>query len=355
MYNNFDDNKFLIYNKQGGDMKPRVYITRRIPEQGIKLIAEFCDIVVHPDEEPPEEKEIIRNIRNKDAILCLLSDRINKNVIDAAPMLKVISTMSAGFEHIDVSEATKKGIYIGYTPGILTDATADLAFALLLSVSRRIVDADRFVRELNWKIAWSPALFLGQSVCGSTVGIIGLGRIGRGMAKRAQGFSMKVVYTGTARLSSEDEKKLGVKYRSLDDLLRESDFVSLHIPLTKETYHIMDEKRLRLMKPGAILINTSRGSTIDETALIKALKEKRIAGAGLDVFEKEPVEDDNPLLKMDNVILLPHIGSATEKTRGEMSEIAANNLLAALKGQPPLFWLNPEAEKTKSLTDIKMI
>jgi glyoxylate reductase len=336
-------------------MKPKVYITRKIPEQGIKLIAEFCDISIQPGEEPPDEKEIIRNVGNKDAILCLLSDRINKNIINAAPVLKVISTMSAGFEHIDVSEATNQGIYIGYTPGILTDATADLAFTLLLSVSRRIVEADRFVREMNWKIAWSPELLLGQSVRGYTIGVIGLGRIGKGMAKRAQGFSMNVIYNSITRLSSEEEKKLGVEYRSLDDLLIESDFVSLHIPLTKETYHIIDEKRLGLMKTDAILINTSRGSVIDEGALIKALKENRIAGAGLDVFEKEPLNADNPLLKMNNVILLPHIGSANKKTREKMSEIAANNLLAVLRGQQPLFWLNPEVEKIKSFMDMKMI
>ncbi|MCX5805522.1 MAG: D-glycerate dehydrogenase [Proteobacteria bacterium] len=336
-------------------MKPKVYITRKIPEQGIKLIAEFCDIFIQPGGEPPDEKEIIRNVGNKDAILCLLSDRINKNIINAAPVLKVISTMSAGFEHIDVSEATNQGIYIGYTPGVLTDATADLAFTLLLSVSRRIVEADRFVREINWKIAWSPELLLGQSVRGCTIGIIGLGRIGKGMAKRAQGFNMNVIYNSTTRLSSEEEKELGVEYRSLDDLLIESDFVSLHIPLTKETYHIIDEKRLGLMKTDAILINTSRGSVINEAALIKVLKENRIAGAGLDVFEKEPLDADNPLLKMNNVILLPHIGSANKKTRGKMSEIAADNLLAVLKGQQPLFWLNPEVEKIKSLTDMKMI
>lgn len=336
-------------------MKPKVYITRIIPEQGIKAIAEFCDVIIHPDETPPDEKEIISNIKGKDAILCLLSDRINKNIISAAPKLKAISTMSAGFEHIDVNEATNKGIYIGYTPGILTDATADLAFTLLLSVSRKIVEADRFVRELNWKIAWSPELFLGQSLCGSTIGIIGLGKIGKGMAKRARGFDMTVIYTNRTRLSLEEEKKLDVEYRPLDDLLMESDFVSLHIPLTKETYHIIDEKRLSLMKPHAILINTSRGSAVDEAALIKALTEKQIAGAGIDVFEKEPVDDDNPLLKMDNVILLPHIGSANKQTRGKMSEIAAENLLAVLRGQPPLCWLNPEVEKIKPLTEVKMI
>jgi len=336
-------------------MKPKAYITRRIPEQGIKLIAEFCDVTIHPGETPPDEKEIISNIKDKDAILCLLSDRINKNIMDAAQELKVISTMSAGFEHIDVNEATNKGIYIGYTPGILTDATADLAFTLLLSVSRRIVEADRFVRALNWKIAWSPELLLGQSLCGRTIGIIGLGRIGKGVAKRSQGFGVKIIYTNKTRLSSEEEKGLDVEYRLLDDLLVESDFVSLHIPLTKETYHIIDEKRLRLMKPDAILINTSRGSVVDEAALIKALMEKRIAGAGIDVFEKEPVDADNPLLKMDNVILLPHIGSANKQTRGKMSEIAADNLLAVLRGQPPLCWLNPEVEKIKPLTEVKIL
>jgi glyoxylate reductase len=336
-------------------MKPKVYITRRIPETGIELIAEFCDIVMHSGEEPPDEKEIIGNISDKDALLCLLSDRINKTIIDAAPALKVISTMSAGFEHIDVNEATNKGIYIGYTPGVLTDATADLAFTLLLSVSRRIGEADRFVRALNWKVAWSPALLLGQSLGGSTIGIVGLGKIGRGVARRAQGFGMKVIYNNTNRLSPEEEKELGVGYRSLEDLLREADFVSLHMPLTKETYHIIDEKRLGLMKPDAILINTSRGSVVDEAALIRAIKEKKIAGAGLDVFEKEPVENDNPLLKMNNVVLLPHIGSATRETRGKMSEIAAENLLAVLRGQPPLFWLNPEAEKINPLKEVKMI
>jgi glyoxylate reductase len=345
----------LIYRKKGGGMKPKVYITRRIPESGIRLIAEFCDIVIHPGEVPPDEKEIIRNIGDMDALLCLLSDRINRNVIDAAPGLKVISTMSAGFEHIDVSEATKKGIHIGYTPGILTDATADLAFTLLLSISRRIVEADRFVRELNWKVAWAPSLMAGQSVWGSTIGIVGFGRIGRGMAKRAQGFNMKVIYYSKTKLSSEEEKNLGIEYMPLENLLAESDFVSLHVPLTKETHHLIDEKRLGLMKPGSILINTSRGSVVDEEALIKVLKEKQIAGAGLDVFEKEPLDADSPLFKMDNVVILPHIGSATWKTREKMSEIAANNLLAILKGQQPLYWLNPEAEKIRPLTEVKMI
>lgn len=336
-------------------MKPKVYITRKIPEQGIKLIAEFCDISIPPEEILPDEKEIIKNIRDKDAILCLLSDKISKKIMDSAPALKVISTMSAGFEHIDTDEATKRGIYIGYTPDILTDATADLAFALLLSTSRRIVEADSFVRTLKWKIAWSPELLLGQSLCRSVLGIIGLGRIGTGMAKRAHGFGMEVIYNKKKRLSPEKEKELHVEYRSLENLIMESDFVSLHVPLTKETYHMIDKKMLKMMKRSSILINTARGSIVDESALTYALKENWIAGAGLDVFEKEPIETDNPLLKMKNTVVLPHIGSADKKTRGNMSEIAAKNLLAVLSGQPPLHWLNPEVEKIKAFEKVKMI
>jgi len=339
----------------GGLMKPKVYITRKIPEQGIKLISEFCDISIHPEEMPPDEKEIIKNISDKDAILCLLSDKINKKIMDSAPLLKVISTMSAGFEHIDTDEATRKGIYIGYTPDILTDATADLAFALLLSTSRRIVEADSFVRTLKWKIAWSPKLLLGESLRGSVLGVIGLGRIGTGMAKRAHGFGMKVIYNKTNRLPPEKERELNIEYRSLENLIIDSDFVSLHVPLTKETYHMIDKKMLRLMKQSSILINTARGSIVDESALAYALREGWIAGAGLDVFEKEPVEADNPLLKMKNTVVLPHIGSADRKTRGNMSEIAAKNLLAVLSGNPPLHWLNPEVERIKELEKVKII
>jgi glyoxylate reductase len=336
-------------------MKPKVYITRRIPPPGLELIGEFCDVVLHPYDVPPGEEEIIQNIRDKDGLLCLLTDRINKNIIEAASQLKVISTFSAGFEHIDVNEATKRGIYIGYTPGVLTDATADLVFALILSVSRRIIEADRFVRKLNWKISWSPTLLLGESVWGSIIGIIGLGRIGKAVAKRAKGFNMKVLYTDIARISPEEENGLGVEYRPLEDLLRESDFVSIHTPLTKETYHMIDEKGLRLMKSGAILINTSRGPTVDETALVKALKEKWIGGAGLDVFEREPIGEDNPLLELDNVILLPHIGSATRKTRAKMAEVAASNLLSVLKGESPPYWLNPEVERIRPLSRVRML
>jgi len=336
-------------------MKPKVYITRKIPEPGIRLIGEYCIITLHKKETPPTREEIIKNIAGKDALLCLLTERIDREVLEAGPDLKVISTYSAGFEHIDVAAATEKGIYIGYTPGVLTEATADLAFALILAASRNIVQADSFVRGKRWTISWSPSLLLGRSVRGSTIGIIGLGRIGRAVAQRARGFDMRVLYTDAKWSSSAEEKRLRAEYRPLPDLLRESDFVTIHTPLTKETFRLIDAKRLRLMKPTAILINTSRGQTVDEKALIEALREKRIAGAGLDVFEKEPLGKDNPLLGLPNVTLLPHIGSATHEARGKMSEIAARNLLNVLMGKPPLHWLNPDAAKIRPLKKLSAI
>lgn len=340
---------------KGGNMKPKVYITRKIPEPAFALINKSCEITLHKKEKPPTREEIIKNIAGKDALLCLLTDRIDSEVLEAGSDLKVISTLSTGFEHIDVAAATKKGIYIGYTPGVLTEATADLAFALILAASRNIVQADKFVRGKRWKISWSPSLFLGQSVRGSTIGIIGLGRIGKAMAQRAGGFNMRVLYSDVRRTSPGEEKRLRLEYRSLNDLLRESDFITIHTPLTKETFHMINAKRLGLMKPTAILVNTSRGQTVDETALIRALRENRIAGAALDVFEKEPIEKDNPLLRLNNVTLLPHIGSATRETREKMSELAAKNLLNVLMGKAPLHWLNPDVTKIRSLKTVRMI
>ena len=336
-------------------MRPKVYITRKIPEPGPGLIGKYCDIVLHKREQPPRREELIKNIKGKDALLCLLTDRIDREVIEAGADLKVISTLSAGFEHIDVAAATKKGIYIGHTPGVLTEATADLAFALILAASRNIVQADTFVRNKRWKVPWSPSLFLGQSVRGSTIGIIGLGRIGRAVAQRAKGFGMKILYADARRASSVEEKRLHLEYRPLDGLLQESDFVTIHAPLTEETFHMINAKRLKLMKPTAILINTSRGQTIDEKALVQALRENRIAGAALDVFEKEPVAKDNPLLRLHNVTLLPHIGSATREARGRMSDLSAQNLLNVLMGKPPAHWLNPDVANIRPLKAVKMI
>ncbi|OPY65618.1 MAG: putative 2-hydroxyacid dehydrogenase [Syntrophorhabdus sp. PtaU1.Bin050] len=336
-------------------MKPKVYITRRIPEPGISLIKESCDVTLHPYDEPPAHEEIVDHIRDKDALLCLLSDRIDREIIEAGPNLKVISTFSVGFEHIDVAAATRKGIYIGYTPGILTEATADLAFSLLLGTARRITEADRFLRGHGWKTAFSPNLLLGISVWGTTLGIVGLGRIGKAVARRARGFNMKVLYTKRTSLPREEETNLGVEYRSLEELFEQSDFVSLHAPLTDETRHLVNGARLRLMKPTSVLINTARGPVVDEAALIRALQERWIAGAGLDVFEKEPIDPTNPLLHLDNVVLLPHLGSATIQARSKMAEVSARNLLAVLHGEAPPCWLNPEVEKVRPLAHARML
>jgi glyoxylate reductase len=337
------------------NMKPKVYITRRIPESGIIMVRERCDVTVHPSEEPAQNDELMRQVSDKNAIICLPGDKINKALMEIAPHLKVISTFSVGYEHIDVQEATKRGIYIGYTPGILTDATADLAFALLLSMARKIPQCDQFVRDGNWKAMGSPLHLFGTSVWGTTLGIVGLGRIGKAMAQRARGFYMKVLYSDSMRLNPTEEKDLDIEYKPLDDLLRASDFVSIHTPLTPGTRHLINTEKLKLMKPTAILINTARGAVIDEQALAKALKEHWIAGAGLDVYEKEPIDPKNPLLALDNVVLVPHMGSATTQTRSAMSELAARNLLAVLRGTPPPSWLNPEVEKIRPLSEVKMI
>jgi glyoxylate reductase len=336
-------------------MKPKVYITRRIPESGISMVREYCDVTVRAAEEPAQGDELMLQFLDKDGIICLPGDKIDKAVMEAASRLKVISTFSVGFEHIDVKEATKRGIYIGYTPGILTDATADLAFTLLLSMARKIPQSDQFVRAGGWKVIGSPLHLFGTSAWGTTIGIIGLGRIGKAMAERAHGFNMKVLYADNVRLTAEEEKGLGIEYRLLDDLLIESDFVSVHTPLTPDTRHLINVAKLKIMKPSAILINTSRGAVIDEEALVIALQEHWIAGAGLDVYEKEPIDLKNPLLALDNVVIIPHMGSATTQTRSKMSETAAQNLLAVLRGTPPPSWLNPEVEKIRPLPEVKML
>ncbi|MGD9578588.1 MAG: 2-hydroxyacid dehydrogenase [Syntrophorhabdus sp.] len=336
-------------------MKPKVCITRKIPESGINLVREHCDVTVYPGEGPLKGDELIRHASTADGIICLPGDIIDKTFLNAASHLKVVSTSSVGYEHIDIQEATKRGIYIGYTPGILTDATADLAFTLLLSMARKISQCDQFLRAGKWKAIGSPLHLFGTSAWGTTLGIIGIGRIGKAMAERARGFSMKVLYTDSQRLAPAEEENFNIEYRFLDDLLQESDFVSLHTPLTPDTRHLINAEKLKLMKPSAILINTARGSVVDEEALVAALKEHWIAGAALDVYEQEPIDPKNQLLALDNVVLLPHMGSATTQTRSSMSERAARNLLAVLRGTPPPSWLNPEVENIRPLSEVKMI
>ena len=255
-------------------MKPKVYVTRQIFPAAIERLMHFCEVVVNEKEDPPSYEELLGHVADKDGVLCFVGDRIDRKLLDAAPRLKVMSTMTVGYDHIDVAECTKRGIYIGFTPDVLTDATADLAFALLLCTARRLAEGDRFVRAGMWKKPLPPQGFLGTSASGKTLGIIGLGRIGRAVALRAKGFHMNVIYHDEKRLRKKDEEAMAAAYRPLEDLLGESDFVSLHVPLTEGSRHLIDEAKLRLMKPGAILINTSRGPTVDEAALATALKEE---------------------------------------------------------------------------------
>ena len=335
-------------------MKPKVYVTRKIPEVGIELLKKFCDVDYRDEVPPPSREELLDAVEGVDAIYCTLNEKIDEEVMDKAGKLKVIGTMSVGVDHIDVDHATSKGIYVVHTPGVLTETVADHAWALLLATARRIVEADKSIRNGEWKIPWAPTMLLGYDVYGKTLGIIGIGRIGSAVARRAKGFNMKVLYYDIVR--REDlEKELGIKYAELDELLRESDFVTLHVPLTPETKGLIKERELKLMKRTAILVNTSRGAVVDQEALTRALQEGWIAGAGLDVFEKEPISVDDPLLKLDNVVLTPHIGSASHDTRNKMAEYVAEGIIKVLKGEKPDNLFNPDVIKVRSLDEVKMI
>lgn len=329
----------------------KVYVTRKILEPALSMLSSECEITLNKKTEPPSRAEILKNAAGKDGILCMLSDRMDSRVMDAAgPSLKVISSYSTGFEHVDVKEATARGIYVTYTADILAEATADLAFALILACARRIVDADRYVRQNKWKVGWSPDLMLGHNVQGATLGIIGLGSIGAAVARRAKGFNMKILYYSRNR-NPQLESELGVEFAELEDLLANSNFVSIHTSLNSDSRNLMGKSRLELMKKTAFLINTSRGQVINEADLARALKADQIAGAALDVFQKEPLARSSPLFKMKNVVLLPHIGSATYQTRSKMAEVAARNLLDVLAGKEPdpRFLVNPEVRKVRQL------
>jgi glyoxylate reductase len=327
--------------------KPKVYVTRELPERGLKIIKKHFDAEVWPEYAPPPKKVIIEKARNVDALATLLSDKIDAEVFDAAPKLKIVAQMAVGFDNIDIPEATKRGIYVTNTPEVLTDTTADFAWALLLAVARRVVEADKYVRSGQWKVGWHPMMLQGRDVHGATLGVIGAGRIGFAVAKRATGFDMKILFYDV--VPRPEMEKLGAKKVDMDTLLRESDFVSIHVPLMKETYHLINEEKLKLMKKTAYLINNSRGPVVDEKALYKALKEGRISGAALDVFEQEPTPLDNPLLKLDNVVVAPHISSASYETRSRMAEMVAENLVAFFNGEKPPNLVNPEVMKIRPL------
>jgi len=333
--------------------KPKVYVTRPLVPPYLEVLNEACEVEVRQAEAPPTREELRRALRDKDGLLCLLTERIDGEVMDAEPRLVVVSTMSVGYDHIDVAEATKRGIYVTYTPGVLTDATADFAWALLMASARRVAEADRFVRGGRWAIGWAPGFMLGVDVHGKTLGILGLGRIGQAVARRARGFGMRLLYYDVIRPPTEVEKSLDLEYMSLERLLRESEFLSIHVALTKETYHLIGEEQLRMMKRTAHLVNTSRGAVVDEEALARALKEGWIAGAGLDVFEKEPMDAGNPLIGLENVVLAPHVASASREARSKMAELAARNLVSVLKGEMPPHLVNAEVLAIRPLSQAK--
>lgn len=323
-------------------MKKKVLITRRIPEAGIDILRERYEVVVNDGETPLKKKALIKKAVSCDGILTLLTDRIDADVIDALPRLKGIANYAVGFDNIDIAAASRRGIAVSNTPGVLTDATADLTIALIFAAARRIAEADLFTRRGKWK-GWEPNQFLGADVYGATIGVVGMGKIGTAVAERAYGLGMKVVYYNEEKVG-KIERELKALYVPLDKLLSSADFVTLHVPLTEETRHLIGERELMTMKDSAFLINTSRGKVVDERALASALKDGIISGAGLDVYENEP--EINPgLLKLKNVVILPHIGSATTTARTKMATMAAENLTAMLEGREIPNLVNAEYKK----------
>jgi len=323
-------------------MSTRVYVTRRVPDAGLMMVLKACDAEVWGGELPVPREELLAKVADVEGLYCLLTERIDDELLDAAPNLRVVSNYAVGYNNIDVAACTERGIPVGNTPGVLTDTTADCAFALLMAAARRIPEAVDYVRDGHWK-TWGPKLLLGVDVYGATLGIVGFGRIGRAMARRARGFDMQVLaYDPTLKPGGAGVDPDLVTVVDLETLLAESDFISLHVPLTEETHHLIGPPEIGLMKPSAILINTSRGPVVDTGALLGALDTWQIRGAALDVTDPEPLPADHPLLALPNCIVVPHIASASVATRNKMAVIAAENLLAGLEGRPLPHCVNPE-------------
>jgi glyoxylate reductase len=319
-------------------MKPKVYVTRHLPQVARDMLDKTCEVEIWDFEKPPPYETILEKVADKDGLLCLLTDKIDSSLMNAAPDLKVISQCAVGFDNIDVAAASERNILVGNTPGVLTDATADFAFTLLMSAARRVVEGQDYVRTGKWE-TWGLTTLLGQDVFGAALGIIGMGRIGQAMAKRARGFDMRVLYCDQQPLP-EVEKSLGVEYCPLDELLAASDFVSLHVNLTPATRNLLSAREFELMKSTAILINTARGPIVDPDALYKALKTGKIAYAALDVTDPEPLPADHRLLTLPNLIVAPHIASATVTSRTKMAMMAVENLIAGVQGKPLPFQVN---------------
>jgi len=314
-------------------MKPSVFITRRLPEPGLRLLRERFNVSVFEKPEPIDRENLKHGVSRADALICLLSDRIDEEILAHAGCLKIVANYAVGYNNIDIEAARKRNIMVTYTPGVLTNATAELAFALIITLTRRIIAADRFTRKGQF-IGWDPLLFLGDELAGKTLGIVGMGRIGRSLAEKCRAFGMSVIYYNRRPLDKKTEARLAAARCSFEELLTRADIISIHTPLTDETRHLFNRSAFEKIKQGAFLINTARGEIIDEAALAKALLSGRLKGAGLDVYEFEPAVTET-LMGLDNVVLLPHIGSATVETRSGMAVMAAKNVIAALEGNVP--------------------
>lgn len=319
---------------------PRIFLTRELPPESMKLLAKNSRLTCNPDDRVLTKEEIVEGVRSADGLLCLLTDSIDGEIMDANPELRVVANFAVGFNDIDVSAATQRRIPVTNTPGVLTDTTADMAWALMMAAARRLVEGDRLVRSRSWQ-GWGPLQLLGTDITGATLGLIGMGRIGKAMARRARGFELDVIYWNRTRLDRDEEESLGVTYRPMEYVLCESDFVSLHVALNEATVHLIGDYELKEMKRTAVIINTARGPIIDEKALVRALSSGEIAAAGLDVYENEPILEPE-LLEMENVVVAPHLGSATIGTRTKMGNMAAENCLRACSGHRPPNLVNPE-------------
>lgn len=314
-------------------MKPKVFLTRRLPQKVLEYLNENVDLEWNQEDRVLSKSELVEGIQGKDALICNLTDSVDGEVVNSHHQLKVIANFAVGFNNIDVKMATERNIWVTNTPGVLTESTADMAWSLMLAASRRIIEGDQMIRAQAWN-GWAPMQLLGCDISGSTLGIVGLGRIGMAVARRAMGFHMKVNYWNRTKLNEIEEKQMGLNYEPLDQLLQKSDFVTLHTAYNEETHHLIGARELALMKQTAYLINTSRGSLVDEKALTYALQKHSIAGAGLDVYENESAIEPE-LIKLKNVVLAPHLGSATLNTRTKMGIMAANNVLAFFNGMIP--------------------
>lgn len=321
-------------------MKPKVFLTREVPPSVIAFLREHTDLAMNSEDRVLTAAEVIAGVRGRDALLCNITDPVTAEILAAVPGLRVVANFGVGFNNIDVAAATARKIPVTNTPGVLTEATADIAFALLLAAARRLGEGERLVRSKAWS-GWNPMQMLGADVTGATLGLVGFGRIGKAMAKRARAFDLEVLYWNRTRLAEEEERALQVTYRPFHDVVAASDFLSLHVAYHRDTHHLVGEAQFAAMKPTAIVINTARGPVIDEKALVRALASRRIGGAGLDVFEKEPALEPE-LYALENAVVVPHLGSATIGTRTKMGMMAAQNLLAVCRGERPPNCVNPQ-------------